>query len=194
MARPHETLGKKSRKRKLLKASSGLFKAWALKPLEELESEPKVPDEVQDSPVASQGDPAPNSAEDESSQAPKEVAPVAAPPDANVLMSRVLEKMADLVGTLTTHLKPNEAAALGSIEVKVVKSLPIKIPPPKAFEGDRDYERVATWLREVENFFREMAVEEHQKVQTAAGLLGGNAWTWWAEYIMDQEIVEIKMS
>ena len=75
----------------------------------------------------------------------------------------------------------------------VVKMLPIKIPPPKAFEGDRDYERVATWLREVENFFRAMAVEENQKVQTAAGLLGGDALTWWAEYIKDQEIVESEM-
>ena len=39
-----------------------------------------------------------------------------------------------------------------------------------------------------------MAVEENQKVQTAAGLLGGDALTWWAEYIKDQEIVENKMS
>ena len=72
--------------------------------------------------------------------------------------------------------------------------MPIKILPPKAFEGDSDYERVATWLREVENFFRAMAVEENQKVQTAAGLLGGDALTWWAEYIKDQEIVESEMS
>ena len=77
------------------------------------------------------------------------------------------------MGILTTQLKPNEAAASGSTGAKVVKRLPIKIPPPKAFEGDRDYEGVATWLREVENFFRAMAVEENQKVQTAAGLLGG---------------------
>ena len=72
-----------------------------------------------------------------------------------------------------------------SFGAKVVKMLPIKIPPPKAFEGDRDYERVVTWLREVENLFRAMAVEENQKVQTAAGLLGGDALTWWAEYIKD---------
>ena len=39
-----------------------------------------------------------------------------------------------------------------------------------------------------------MAVEENQKVQTAAGLLGGDALTWWAEYIKDQEIVESEMS
>ena len=71
---------------------------------------------------------------------------------------------------MTTQLKPNEAAASGSIGAKVVKRLPIKISPPKAFEGDRDYERVATWLLEVENFFRTMAVEENQKVQTAAGM------------------------
>ena len=88
--------------------------------------------------------------------------------------------MTNLVGILTTQLKPNEAAASGSTGAKVVKRLPIKIPPPKAFEGDRDYERVATWLREVENFFRAMAVEENQKVQTPAGLLGGDALTWWA--------------
>ena len=69
--------------------------------------------------------------------------------------------MTDLVGILTIHLKPNEAAASGSTGVKVVKRLPIKIPPPKAFKGDRDYERVATWLREVDNFFRAMAMEEH---------------------------------
>ena len=34
-----------------------------------------------------------------------------------------------------------------------------------------------------------MAVEEHQKVQTAAGLLDRDASIWWAEYIKDQEIV-----
>ena len=62
---------------------------------------------------------------------------------------------------MTTHLKPNEAAASGSTGVKVIKRLLIKIPPLKAFEEDHDYERVVTWLREVENFFREMAVEEH---------------------------------
>ena len=78
---------------------------------------------------------------------------MAAPQDANVLMSSFLEKMTDLMRILTTHLKPNEVAASGSTGVKVIKRLPIKIPPPKAFEGDRDYERVATWLREVENFF-----------------------------------------
>ena len=38
------------------------------------------------------------------------------------------------------------------------------------------------------------AVEENQKVQTAAGLLGGDALTWWAEYIKDQEVVESEMS
>ena len=41
MARPQETSVKKSRKRKPLKASSGLFEARAPKPLEELEPEPK---------------------------------------------------------------------------------------------------------------------------------------------------------
>ena len=59
-------------------------------------------------------------------------------------MSSFLEKMTDLVGILTTQLKSNEATASGSIGVKVVKRLPIKIPPPKAFEGDRNYEPVAT--------------------------------------------------
>ena len=47
----------------------------------------------------------------------------------------------------------------------------------------------------MENFFRAMAVEEeHQKVQTVAGLLNGDALTWWAEYIKDQGIVESEMS
>ena len=143
-----------------------------------MEPEPEVSDEVQDSPVPSQGDPAPNSAEGESSEALSEAPPVAVAQDANVLMFGLLQQMTNLVGILTTQLKPNEAAASGSTGVKVVKRLPIKIPPPKAFEVDRDYERVATWLREVENFFRAMAVEENQKVQTAAGLLGGDALTW----------------
>ena len=146
-----------------------------------MEPEPEVPDEVQDSPVPSQGDPAPNSAEGESSQAPSEAPPVAAAQDANVLMFGLLQQMTNLVEILRIQLKPNEAAASDSTGGKVVKRLPIKIPPPKAFEGDRDYERVATWLREVENFFRAMAVEENQKVQTAVGLLGGDALTWWAE-------------
>ena len=138
-----------------------------------MEPEPKVPDEVQDSPIPSQGDLAPNSAEGESSQAPSKAPSVATPQDANVLMFGLLKQMTNLVGILTTQLKPNEPMASGSTEVKVVKRLSIKILPPKAFEGDRDYERVATWLWEVENFSQAMAVEEHQKVQTAAGLLGG---------------------
>ena len=46
MARPQETPAKKSKKRKPPKASFGLFKAPALEPSEELEPEPKVPDEV----------------------------------------------------------------------------------------------------------------------------------------------------
>ena len=37
-------------------------------------------------------------------------------------------------------------------------------------------------------------MEEHQKVQTAAGLLGKDALTWWTKYIKDQEIVESEMS
>ena len=72
---------------------------------------------------------------------------------------------------------------MGSTGAKVVKRLPIKILPPKAFEGDRDYKPVATWLREVENVFRAMAVEEHQKPQMATGLLGWDVLTWWVEYI-----------
>ena len=178
MARPQETPTKKSRKHKPPKASSGLYEARASEPSEELEPEPKGSDEVQDSPIPSQGDPAPNSVEGESSQALSEALPVVAPQDANVLMSSFLEKMTDLMGILTAHLKPNEAAASDSTRAKVVKRLSIKIPPPKAFEGDRDYERVATWLREVQNFFRAMAVGEHQKVQTTVGLLGGDALTW----------------
>ena len=39
-----------------------------------------------------------------------------------------------------------------------------------------------------------MAANEHQKVQTAAGLLVGDALTWWTGYIKDQEIVESEMS
>ena len=71
-------------------------------------------------------------------------------------------------------MRPRPRVQLG---VKVVKGLLIKIPPSKAFEGDCHYERVATWLREVDIFFRAMAVEEHQKVQTATGLLGGGTLT-----------------
>ena len=126
---------KKSRKRKPPKASSGLVEAWAPEPSEEVEPEPEVPDEVQDSPVPSQGDPAPNSAKGESSRAPSEAPPVATAQDANVLMFGLLQQMTNLVGILTTQLKPNEAAASGSTGAKVVKRLPIKIPPPKAFEG-----------------------------------------------------------
>ena len=119
---------------------------------------------------------------------------MAAPQDANVLMFDLLKQMTNFVGILRTQLKPNEAAALSSTWVKVVKRLSIKISPPKAFEGGRDYERVATWLREVENFFPAMAVEEHQKVQIGARLLGGDVLTWWAKYIKDQEIVESERS
>ena len=194
VARLQETPTKKSRKRKPPKASSGLVQARAPEPSEEVEPEPEVPDEIQDSPVPSQGDPAPNSVKGESSQASSEAPPVVAAQGANVLMFGLLQQMTNLMGILTTQLKPNEAATLGSTGVKVVKRLPIKIPPPKAFEGDHDYERVASWLREVESFFRAMAVEENQKVQTTAGLLGGDALTWWAEYLKDQEIVESEMS
>ena len=79
-----------------------------------MEPEPEVPDEVQDSPVPSQGDPAPNSAEGESSQAPSKAPPVAAAQDANVLMFGLLQQMTNLVGILTTQPEPNEAAASGS--------------------------------------------------------------------------------
>ena len=44
VSRPQETLVKKSRKRKPLKASFGLFEAQAPEPSEELEPEPKVSD------------------------------------------------------------------------------------------------------------------------------------------------------
>ena len=184
VGRLHETPAKKMEEgAKPPKASSGLFEARAPEPSKEVEPEPEVPDEVQDSLVPSQGDLAPNSTKGESSQAPSAAPPVGAPQDANVLMFGLLQQMTNLVGILTTQLKPNEAAASSSTGAKVVKRLPLKIPPPKAFAGDRDYECVATWLREVDNFFRAMAVEEHQKVQTATGLLGGDALTWWAEYI-----------
>ena len=194
VARLHETPAKKSRKCKPPKASSGLVEARALEPFEKVEPELEVPNKVQDSPVPSQGDPPPNSAEGESSYAPSEAPPVAAAQDANVLMFGLLQQMMNLVGILTTQLKPNGAAASGLTGAKIIKRLSIKIPPPKAFEGDRNYERVATWLPEVEKFFRVMAVEENQKLQTAPGLLGGDALTWWAEYIKDQEIVESEMS
>ena len=46
VTRPQETPAKKSRKRKPLKVSAGLFKAWAPEPLEELDPELEVPDEV----------------------------------------------------------------------------------------------------------------------------------------------------
>ena len=91
VARLQETPAKKSRKRKPQKASSCLFEVWEHEPSEELEPEPKVMDEVQDSPVPSQGDPASNSAEGESSQAPSGGPPVAAPQDANVLMFGLLK-------------------------------------------------------------------------------------------------------
>ena len=92
VARLHETPVKKFRKRKPLKASSGLVKARAPKPSKELESEPKVSDEVLDSPIPSQGDFVSNSVEGESLQAPNEAPPVAAPQDANVLMSSFLKR------------------------------------------------------------------------------------------------------
>ena len=174
VARLQETMAKKSRKRKPPKMSSGLVEAGALEPLEELELESEVPDQVQDSLVPSQGDLAPNSAEGDSSQAPSATPPMPSPQDANVLMFDLLKQMTNLVGILTIQLKPNEAATSDSTVVKVVKRLPIKILPPKPFEGTYDYERVATWLREVENFFQPMAVEKHQKVQTTAGLLDGD--------------------
>ena len=91
VARLHDTPAKKWRKRKPPKASSGLFEARAPKPSEEVEPEPKVPDEVQDSPVPSQGDPAPISVEGESSQAPSAALPVAMAQDANVLIFGLLK-------------------------------------------------------------------------------------------------------
>ena len=105
MARPHETPAKNSRKRKPLEASSGLFETRALEPLRELEPEPEVPDEVQDSPIPSQGDSVPNSADGESSQAPSEALSVAAPQNTNVLMSSFLEKMNGLGGDIDNPLK-----------------------------------------------------------------------------------------
>ena len=107
VARLQETPAKKSRKRKPPKVSSGRVEARAPEPSEEVEPDPEVPDEVQDSPVPFQGDPAPTSAEGESSQAPSEAPPVAAAQDANVLMFGLLQQMTNLVGILTTQLKPN---------------------------------------------------------------------------------------
>ena len=91
VARLHEAPAKKSRKRKPLKVSSGLVEAWAPEPSKEVEPEPEVSDEVQDSPIPFQGDPAPNSAEGESLQAPSEAPPVVVAQDANVLMFGLLQ-------------------------------------------------------------------------------------------------------
>ena len=66
MARPQETPTKKSRKRKPPKVNSGLFEVQTPEPSEELEPEPKVPDEAHDSLVSSQGDPALNFAKGDS--------------------------------------------------------------------------------------------------------------------------------
>ena len=95
------------------KTSSGMFEAQAPEPSEEVEPEPEVPDEVQDSPVPSQGDSVPNSVEDKSSQVPSTPLPVAAPLGANIFMFGLLKHMTNLVGILTTQLKPNEAATSG---------------------------------------------------------------------------------
>ena len=97
VARLHETPAKKSRKRKPPIASFGLVKARAPELSKEVEHELEVPDEVQDSPVPSQGDSALNSAEGESSQEPSEAPPVAAAQDANVLMFGLLQQMTNLV-------------------------------------------------------------------------------------------------
>ena len=59
--RLQDTPAKKSRKRKPPKTSSGLVEARAPEPSKELEPKPEVSDEVQDSPVPSQGDPMSNS-------------------------------------------------------------------------------------------------------------------------------------
>ena len=67
VARLHETPAKKSRKRKPPESEFWPIRGRAPKPSEEVEPEPEVPDEVEDSLVPSQGDPAPNSAEGESS-------------------------------------------------------------------------------------------------------------------------------
>ena len=105
VARLHETPAKKWRKRKPPKASSGLVEARAPEPSEEVEPEPEVPDEIQDSPVPSQGDPAPNSAEGESSQAPSEAPPVAAAQDANVLMFELAATDDELGGDIDNPIK-----------------------------------------------------------------------------------------
>ena len=67
MARPQETPAKKSRRASPPKASSGLLEARTPEPSEELEPKPKVLNDVQDSPIPSQGDSVLKSAEDESS-------------------------------------------------------------------------------------------------------------------------------
>ena len=59
VARLQETPAKKSRKHKPPKASSGMFEARAPELLENLEPKSEVSAEVQESPVSSQGDPAP---------------------------------------------------------------------------------------------------------------------------------------
>ena len=100
VARLQETPTKKLKKRKPSKTSSSLVKARASKPSEELESVPKVPNEVQHSLIPSQGDAVPNSTKGESSHAPSEASPMVAPQDANVFISSFLEKMTDLMRIL----------------------------------------------------------------------------------------------
>ena len=135
VARLQETSAKKSRKRKPLKASSSLVEARAPEPSEEVEPEPEVPNEVQDSPVPSQGDPAPNSAEGESSQAPSAAPLVAVPQDANVLMFGLLKQDDELGGILTTQLKPNEVAASGSTGAKVIKRCRLRYRHQRPLRG-----------------------------------------------------------
>ena len=147
-----ELPAKISRKRKAPKASSGLVEAPAPSSLHERESEPKDWDDVQGSQVPSRDDPASDSAEAESSMAPRVGPPKDTLQDANTRMSDLLERTTDLMGMVTARLKPNGVVTSGVPRVKVAKRLPIKIPPPKPFEGDRNYERVAAWLREAENF------------------------------------------
>ena len=160
-----------------------------------MEPEPKVSNEVQDSPVPSQGDPALNFSESvKPSQAPSEAPPVAAPQDANVLIFGLLKQMTNLVGILTTQLKPNEAAASGSTGAKVVKRLRLRYRHRRPLRGTVTTSALRLCCGRWNISFGQWPWKNIKKVQTAAGLLGGDALTWWAEYIKDQEIVESEMS
>lgn len=109
--------------------------------------------------------------------------PLSGPPPTMTIPLAFMEQMMDLV------LKVIESVISASsslMKVDVRKGHVIKNLPPKPFGGDRDFERVARCLREMENLFRAMKVEDDHQVQIAAGLLSGDGLVWWSELIKDQ--------